>query len=74
MEEISMHSNVSYISDIKNNNAPTTYREVKIGRTIYCVTSVFAGEKELGPTLEKLAARHVLDEIDGRANELLRGA
>ena len=51
---------------------PTTYREVKHGRTIYCVTSVFKGEKELGPTLEKLAVRRVLDEMDGKAKELLR--
>jgi hypothetical protein len=33
---------------------------------------VFLGEKELGPTLEKLAAQHVLDEMDLRAKELLR--
>lgn len=51
---------------------PTSYREVKIDRTLYCVTSVYIGEKELGPTLEKLAAQHVLDEMDGRAKEALR--
>lgn len=51
---------------------PTSYREVLIGRTLYCVTSVFTGEKELGPTLEKLAARRVLDEMDAAAKELFR--
>ena len=53
-------------------NYPTSYREVKIGRTLYCVTSVFTGEKELGPTLEKLAARRVLAEMDAQAKETLR--
>ena len=62
---------------VKNNKVPeeiypSSYREVKIGRTLYCVTSVYTGEKELGPTLEKLAAQHVLDEMDGREKELLR--
>ncbi|MDR1137022.1 MAG: hypothetical protein LBK91_01750 [Synergistaceae bacterium] len=46
----------------------TAYREVKIGRTVYQVTGVFTGEKELGPTLEKLAARRVLLEMDGMAD------
>ena len=56
----------------QNKRYPTTYREVTIGKTVYCVTSVFTGEKELGPTLEKLAAQHVLDAMDQRAKELLR--
>lgn len=38
--------------------SPTTsYKEVKIGKTIYRVTSFFSGEKELGKTLEQLAIR-----------------
>lgn len=41
----------------------TAYREVKIGKTIYRVTSVFLGEKDLGETLEKLAIQKILDEI-----------
>lgn len=45
---------------------PTSYREEKIGRTTYCVTSIFTGEKELGPTLEKLATQRVLDEMSGK--------
>jgi len=48
-----------------------SYREVTIGKTLYQVTSIFTGEKELGPTLEKLAVRHVLDEMDDRAKERL---
>ena len=35
----------------------TSYKEVKIGKTIYRVTSFFSGEKELGKTLEQLAVR-----------------
>ena len=38
--------------------SPTTsYKEVKIGKTIYRVTSFLSGEKELGKTLEQLAIR-----------------
>ena len=33
-------------------NADASYREVKIGKTIYRVTSVFLGEKDLGQALE----------------------
>jgi hypothetical protein len=51
---------------------PTAYREVKIGKTVYRVTSVYTGEKELGPTLEKLAARHVLAIMEQKSKELLR--
>ena len=53
---------------------PSSYREVKIGKTLYQVTSVFTGEKELGPALEKVAARKVLDEMESLAKEALRGA
>ena len=35
-----------------------SYKEVRIGKTLYRVTSVFSGEKDLGRTLEQLAARH----------------
>lgn len=40
----------------------TSYREVRIGNTIYRVTSVFIGEKELGKTLEQLAVRRAMNE------------
>ena len=67
-----MHINNPNISDAPNGGYPTTYREVQIGRTHYRITSIFKGEKELGATLEKLAAQRVIDEMDGRAKELLR--
>ena len=40
----------------------TSDREVKIGHTVFRVTSVFSGEKDLGKTLEQLAIRRVLTE------------
>ncbi|HBL84343.1 MAG: hypothetical protein A2Y17_05060 [Clostridiales bacterium GWF2_38_85] len=43
--------------------APTSYKEIKLGRTIYRVTSVFLGEKDLGKTLEQLAIRKAMTEI-----------
>ena len=39
----------------------TSYKEVKIGKTIYRVTSFFSGEKELGKTLEQLAGVETSD-------------
>ena len=39
-----------------------SYREVRIGNTIYRVTSVFTGEKDLGKTLEQLAVRRAMNE------------
>lgn len=41
----------------------TSYKEVKIGNTVFRVTSVFSGEKELGKTLEQLAVRRAMTEI-----------
>ena len=41
----------------------TSYKEVRIGNTIYRVTSVFIGEKDLGKTLEELAVRRAMDEL-----------
>ena len=67
-----MNINHSNTSDTLNTVYPTTYREVQIGRTLYRVTSVFMGEKELGATLEKLAVRRVINDMDDRAKELLR--
>jgi hypothetical protein len=67
-----MRSNDTVRETVENISPTSSFREVKIGRTLYQVTSVFTGEKELGPTLEKLAAQHVLDDMDGRAKELLR--
>ena len=44
-------------------NASTSYREVKIGKIIYRVTSVFLGEKDLRQTLEQLAVRKAMTDI-----------
>lgn len=41
----------------------TSYKEVRIGRTVYRVTSVFTGEKDLGKTLELLAIRRAMAEL-----------
>ena len=36
-----------------------SYKEVRIGKTLYRVTRVFSGEKDLGRTLEQLAVRRI---------------
>lgn len=41
----------------------TSYKEVQIGKTLYRVTSVFLGEKDLGQTLEQVAIRRAVTEI-----------
>jgi hypothetical protein len=46
---------------------PTSYREVKIGKTLYCVTSVYKGEFELKDALEDLAVRRMLRDIEAVA-------
>lgn len=46
------------------NEAITSYKEVKIGKTLYRVTSVFSGEKDLARTLEQLAVRRAMAEIN----------
>lgn len=48
---------------MENQAAQTTsYKEIRIGNTIYRVTSVFTGEKDLGKTLEQLALRRAMAE------------
>jgi hypothetical protein len=42
---------------------PTTYREVKVGRTVFRVTSVFKGEKDLAKSLEQLAISKAMADI-----------
>lgn len=51
----------------QNRNQTTARREVKIGGTLYRVTSVFTGEKDLRETLEKLAVRRAYEELTNRA-------
>ena len=41
----------------------SSYKEVRMGNTIYRVTSVFTGEKDLGKTLEQLAIRRAMEEL-----------
>ena len=48
----------------------TSYKEVKIGNTIYRVTSVYSGEKDLKQTLEQLAIRRVMAEITARPSAI----
>ena len=51
-------------TNMTDNKKPTTsYKEVKIGNTLYRVTSVFTGEKDLGKTLEQLAVRRAMAEL-----------
>ena len=49
---------------------PTSYREVKIGRTIYCVTSVYKGEINLKDALEDLIVRRALREALSESGSL----
>ena len=44
-----------------------SYKEVRIGKTLYRGTSVFSGEKDLGRTLEQLAVRRAMTELDAPA-------
>lgn len=44
-----------------------SYKEVRIGKTFYRVTSVFSGEKDLSRTLEQLAVRRAMTELDAPA-------
>lgn len=41
----------------------TSYKEVRIGKTVYRVTSFFSGEKDLGKALEQLAVRRAMSEV-----------
>lgn len=47
----------------KQKKPETSYKEVVIGKTLYRVTSVFTGEKDLGKTLEQLAVRRAMAEL-----------
>ena len=45
----------------------TSYKEVRIGNTVYCVTSVFNPEKDLKKTLEDITLRRVIADITANA-------
>ena len=51
------------MKDQTNPSINTSYKEIKIGKTLYRVTSVFTGEKDLGETLEQLAVRRAMAEL-----------
>lgn len=44
-------------------NQITTYREVMIGNTLFRVTSVFTGDRELGEVMEELVVRKAMAEL-----------
>lgn len=46
----------------KQTTPTSSYKEGRIGKTIYRVTSFFSGEKDLGKTLEQLAVRRAMSE------------
>ena len=46
----------------KQTTPTSSYKEVRIGKTIYRVTSFFSGEKDLGKTLEQLVVRRAMSE------------
>ena len=48
----------------------TSYKEVRIGNTVYRVTSVYTGEKDLKQTLEQLAVRRVMAETAAQPSTL----
>lgn len=48
---------------IPSNNPSTSYKEVTIGKTLYRVTSIFSGEKDLGNALEQLVVRRAMTEL-----------
>ena len=47
----------------------TSNKEVMIGKTLYRVTSIFTGEKDLGKTLEQLAIRRAMVELTHQPSE-----
>lgn len=54
----------------QRNQQTSTYKEVRIGNTIFRVTSVFTGEKDLKETLEQLAIRRVMAEATAQPGTL----
>jgi len=59
-----IHSFHKLEDDMKDKiKVTTSYKEVRIGNTIYRVTSVFSGEKDLGKSLEQLAVRRAMEDL-----------
>lgn len=44
-------------------NEKVSQTQVRIGRTVYCVTCHFSGEKDLDKTLEHLALKKAAQEV-----------
>jgi len=53
-------------SDTQKKKAITTYQEVKIGKTIFRVTSVYLGDIELKRALEDLTVSKALESVSMR--------
>ena len=62
-ESVCFTLEVINMNEQTNPNISTSYKEIQIGRTLYRVTSVFTGEKDLGQTLEQLAVRRAMAEL-----------
>lgn len=58
-----MNGGASMNKQTTSNEPKTSYKEGRIGNTVYRVTSVFSGEKELGKTLEQIAVRRAMTEL-----------
>jgi hypothetical protein len=48
--------------DVKPDNVMTTYHEMKMGKTLYCITSEYKGETDLGKTLEDIIIQRIINE------------
>ena len=46
----------------------TSYEEIQIGNTLYRVTSVYSGEKDLKTTLEQIVLRRAMADVSGTAS------
>ncbi|MCL2564299.1 MAG: hypothetical protein FWE24_00615 [Defluviitaleaceae bacterium] len=46
----------------------TTYKEHKIGKTLYCTTSIYKGEINLAKALEDLTVRRILRHENNENN------
>jgi len=57
LERLSMQSKINAVQN--GTETPVIFREVKIGDTIYRLTSRFEGDKDLDATLRCLAVKRV---------------
>lgn len=52
------------MTEKRNDAITTSYRETRIGKTVYRVTSVYLGEKDLKETLEQLAVKRTIADMN----------